>query len=75
MEWFRGNSKHRKTKNIRKIMNPGHHMRFLVGHPRTGGYGLTLTIAKTMIFYSNDYDLEIREQERLEIIVLEPKVR
>ena len=43
-------------------MNPGHHMRFLVGHPRTGGYGLTLTIAKTMIFYSNDYDLEIREQ-------------
>ena len=37
-------------------------MRFLVGHPRTGGYGLTLTIAKTMIFYSNDYDLEIREQ-------------
>ena len=42
-----------------------------MGHPRTGGYGLTLTIAKTMIFYSNDYDLEIREQAELETTVLE----
>jgi len=36
--------------------------RFLVGHPRTGGYGLTLTAASTVIYYSNSYDLELRVQ-------------
>jgi SNF2 family DNA or RNA helicase len=33
-----------------------------VGQPRTGGYGITLTAATTMIYYSNSYDLEIRLQ-------------
>ena len=51
-----------RPKILDKFKDPNHHMRFLVGHPRTGGYGLTLNIANTMIFYSNDYDLEIREQ-------------
>ena len=51
-----------RPKIIDRFRDPNHHMRFLVGHPRTGGYGLTLNIAHTMIFYSNDYDLEIREQ-------------
>jgi len=37
-------------------------LRFLVGHPRTGGYGLTLTAASTVIYYSNSYDLELRVQ-------------
>jgi SNF2 family DNA or RNA helicase len=35
---------------------------FLVGHPKTGGYGLTLTAASTVIYYSNSYDLELRVQ-------------
>jgi SNF2 family DNA or RNA helicase len=33
-----------------------------VGHPKTGGYGLTLTAATTVIYYSNSYDLELRMQ-------------
>jgi SNF2 family DNA or RNA helicase len=33
-----------------------------VGHPKTGGYGLTLTAASTVIYYSNSYDLELRVQ-------------
>jgi SNF2 family DNA or RNA helicase len=37
-------------------------LRFLVGHPKTGGYGLTLTAATTVIYYSNSYDLELRLQ-------------
>ena len=37
-------------------------LRFIVGHPKTGGYGLTLTAAKTVIYYSNSYDLELRLQ-------------
>ena len=37
-------------------------LRFFVGQPRTGGYGLTLTAASTIIYYSNSYDLEVRLQ-------------
>jgi SNF2 family DNA or RNA helicase len=41
--------------------------RFLVGTPSTGGYGLTLTAASTMIYYSNGYDLEKRQQSEARI--------
>ena len=37
-------------------------LRFFVGQPKTGGYGITLTAADTMVYYSNSYDLEIRLQ-------------
>lgn len=37
-------------------------LRFFVGQPRTGGYGLTLTAASTVVYYSNNYDLEVRLQ-------------
>jgi SNF2 family DNA or RNA helicase len=37
-------------------------LRFFVGNPRTGGYGLTLTASNTVVYYSNSYDLEIRLQ-------------
>ena len=37
-------------------------VRFLVGTPQTGGYGITLTAANTVIYYSNGYDLEKRLQ-------------
>ena len=33
-------------------------VRFFVGTPQTGGYGITLTSANTVIYYSNGYDLE-----------------
>ena len=36
--------------------------RFLVGTPQTGGYGITLHAANTVIYYSNGYDLEKRLQ-------------
>jgi SNF2 family DNA or RNA helicase len=34
----------------------------MVGTPSTGGYGITLTAANTVIYYSNGYDLEKRLQ-------------
>jgi len=37
-------------------------VRYLVGTPQTGGYGITLTAASTVIYYSNGYDLEKRLQ-------------
>jgi len=42
-------------------------VRFLVGTPATGGYGITLTAASTMIYYSNGYDLEKRKQSEARI--------
>ena len=38
--------------------------RFFVGTPQTGGYGITLTAASNMIYYSNGYDLEKRLQSQ-----------
>ena len=53
-----------RQNNIRKFQNPTNSVRFLVGTPATGGYGLTLTAASTMIYYSNGYDLEKRLQSQ-----------
>ena len=36
--------------------------RFMVGNPTTGGFGLTLTACNTVIYFSNNYNLEVREQ-------------
>jgi SNF2 family DNA or RNA helicase len=36
--------------------------RFFLGNTQTGGYGITLTAATTVIYYSNNYDLEKRLQ-------------
>ena len=47
--------------NIRKFQNDSK-CRFIVGTPQTGGYGITLTQANTVIYYSNGYDLEKRLQ-------------
>jgi SNF2 family DNA or RNA helicase len=46
---------------IRKFQNDPK-CRFIVGTPQTGGYGITLTEANTVIYYSNGYDLEKRLQ-------------
>jgi SNF2 family DNA or RNA helicase len=47
--------------NIRKFQDDPR-CRFIVGTPSTGGYGITLTAANTVIYYSNGYDLEKRLQ-------------
>jgi SNF2 family DNA or RNA helicase len=51
-----------RQKIVEDFQDPDNPLRFFVGQPRTGGYGLTLTQAKTVIYYSNGYDLEIRLQ-------------
>ena len=50
-----------RQENIKKFQN-GDECRFLVGTTQTGGYGITLTKANTVIYYSNGYDLEKRLQ-------------
>ena len=50
-----------RQENIRKFQN-GDDCRFIVGTTQTGGYGITLTKANTVVYYSNGYDLEKRLQ-------------
>ena len=47
---------------VQRFQDKESSLRFFVGQPRTGGYGITLTAANTVIYYSNSYDLEIRLQ-------------
>ena len=56
-----------RQKAIKEMQDPESKVRFLVGTPQTGGYGITLTGASTMIYYSNGYDLEKRKQSEARI--------
>ncbi len=47
---------------VREFQDPNSGLRFFVGNPRTGGYGITLTAADTVVYYSNSFDLEVRLQ-------------
>jgi SNF2 family DNA or RNA helicase len=51
-----------RQKNIERFQDPNSDARFFVGNPQTGGYGITLTAANNVIYYSNGYDLEKRLQ-------------
>jgi len=51
-----------RQKNIERFQDSLSPFRFFIGNPQTGGYGITLTAANTVIYYSNGYDLEKRLQ-------------
>ena len=55
-----------RQENIRKFQE-NENVRFFVGTTATGGYGITLTAASNMIYYSNGYDLEKRKQSEARI--------
>ena len=55
-----------RQENIRKFQED-EKVRFFVGTTQTGGYGITLTAASNMIYYSNGYDLEKRQQSEARI--------
>jgi SNF2 family DNA or RNA helicase len=57
----------KRSEIVDRFQDPNSDLRFFVGQPRTGGYGLTLTEAHTMIYYSNGYDLEVRLQSEARI--------
>ena len=52
-----------RQNNIEKFQT-NDEVKYFVGTPATGGYGITLTAASTMIYYSNGYDLEKRLQSQ-----------
>jgi SNF2 family DNA or RNA helicase len=47
---------------VDRFQDPNDELRFFVGNPSTGGYGLTLTAASVVVYYSNSFDLEKRLQ-------------
>ena len=61
VDYYGLTDKDKRQGNIDKFMKDPE-CRFFVGTPSTGGYGLTLTSANTVIYYSNGYDLEKRLQ-------------
>jgi SNF2 family DNA or RNA helicase len=67
MTYYGSTSTEDRAKAIKAIQDPKSKVRFLVGTPQTGGYGITLTEANVMIYYSNGYDLEKRTQSEARI--------
>ena len=47
---------------INRFQDPESKLQYLVSNVQTGGYGITLTQASNVIYYSNNYDLEKRLQ-------------
>jgi SNF2 family DNA or RNA helicase len=52
----------KRQKIVKDFQKKEHPLRFFVGNPKTGGYGLTLTAATNVIYWNNSYDLETRIQ-------------
>ena len=65
-----------RQKCIYDFQNKKNDCRFFIGNTQTGGYGITLTAASTVIYYSNNYDLEkrIQSEDRAHRIGQENKV-
>lgn len=51
-----------RTKAIEKFQDPSSGVRFFLGNVQTAGKGITLTAASTVIYYSNNFSLELRQQ-------------
>jgi SNF2 family DNA or RNA helicase len=62
VEYYGAIESKKRQQNIEKFQDPESKVRFFVGNPQTGGYGITLTQASNVIYYSNGYDLEKRLQ-------------
>jgi len=55
-----------RSANIKKFQT-NDKCRFFVGTTHTGGYGITLTAGSNMVYFSNGYDLEKRQQSEARI--------
>ena len=60
VSYFGDTSDDDRTRAIDNFQNG--EARFFVGNPQSGGYGITLTAAQNVIYFSNSFDLAIRMQ-------------
>lgn len=61
VEYHGGTNQADRERAIERFQNDPK-CRFFVGTQAAGGYGITLTTARTVVYYSNSYDLEKRVQ-------------
>ena len=62
VQYYGATSSDDRQKAIKEFQDPDSKVRFFVGNPQTAGYGITLTAANNVVYYSNGYDLEKRLQ-------------
>lgn len=60
--YYGGTTNDERSEAIRKFQDPESPVRFFVSNPVVGGRGITLTEAHTVIYYSNNFSLETRQQ-------------
>lgn len=58
--YYGGISRSDRSKAILDFQNGN--KKYFIGNPRAAGLGLTLTSATNVVYYSNDYSLELRQQ-------------
>ena len=58
--YFGDTTDEQRSEAIERIQNGD--ARFFVGNPQTGGHGITLTAATTVIYFANSFDLALRMQ-------------
>ena len=66
VDYYGATESDQRSKNIKRFQTDDN-CRFFVGTTHTGGYGITLTAGSTMIYFSNGYDLEKRQQSEARI--------
>jgi len=62
VQYYGATSSDDRQKAIKKFQDTNSSVKYFVGNTQTGGYGITLTEASNVIYYSNSYDLEKRLQ-------------
>jgi SNF2 family DNA or RNA helicase len=62
VQYFGKVSSEDRQRAIKEFQDPKSKVRYFIGNTQTGGYGITLTAASNVIYYSNSYDLEKRLQ-------------
>lgn len=60
--FYGGMSDKERWDSVDKFQNPDSKLKVMVMQPRSGGYGITLTAANTVVYLDNEWSLEIRKQ-------------
>ena len=62
VQYYGKTSSDDRAKAIKSFQDPKSKVKYFIGNPQTAGYGITLTEAGTVVYFSNGYDLEKRLQ-------------
>ncbi|ASE99819.1 putative helicase [uncultured virus] len=62
VQYYGATAQPQRQKAIKDFQDSNSKVKYFVGNPQTAGYGITLTEAGTVVYFSNGYDLEKRLQ-------------